>query len=149
MRVFRFILATLVFCIVSMFFVAYGNNRGINGDFDWNTFGDSFFDIFGGLGSFGALILVIVLLAGAYVLILTQAQANRNQLAAGVGVALIVIALIVGTAWVRVDWNYFGGLWPFVLFLLLAAACTALVLVAYGSLSIRRRTTATTTTTES
>lgn len=149
MRVIRFVASTVVFVILAMLFVAFGNNHGINGDIDWGTFGDSFFDIFGGLGSFVGLIVVIVLLLGAYAIVLRLAQMNRNQAAAGVGVALIVIALIVGASFVRIDWNYFGGLWPFIVFLLLAAVCTALILATYGALRLRRRTTTPATTTES
>ena len=37
MRIARFALATLAFCVFATFFVAVGNNVGVNGTFDWGT----------------------------------------------------------------------------------------------------------------
>lgn len=139
MRIVRFALATLAFCVLAMFFVAYGNNTGVNGTFDWITFGDSF-EVFGGIWSFGALLLVIALLAAAFFAILTLANRNRNTAAAGVGTTLIAVALIVGTTWVRIDWDYFGGVWPVLGFIVLAAISTAIIGAILGAIPLRRRT---------
>jgi apolipoprotein N-acyltransferase len=148
MRIIRFIAATIAFTILAMLFVAYGNNTGYNGHFDLDTYWNSFLSAFGGLGSFMALVVVVILLFAAYVAILRLAEVNRNRVAAGLGTTLIIIALLVGAIWVHIDWNYFGGLGPFVVFLLIAALCTAIIGAILGivSVPIRRRTTTTNTT---
>jgi hypothetical protein len=147
MRIARFVLATLVFCLALMLYGAYTYNTGVNGAIDWNTFGDSLLEAFGGLGSLLALLAVIGLLALAYLAVYRLAQMNRNSAAAGLGVTLIVIALIVGTAWVRIDWNFFGGIWPFLGFLLFGAVVTAIMAAILGATPLRRRTVTTSPTT--
>lgn len=146
MRAVRFILATLAFIVLASVLMAVGHNTGYNGTFNWDTFGDSFFGMFGGFVSFLALLGVIFLLAVAYFAVLRLAQQNRNSAAAGLGVTLVVIALVIGATWINIDLAFFGGIWPVLLYFVFAAIATAIIGAILGAVSIRRRTSTTTTT---
>ena len=138
MRIARFALATLAFCVFATFFVAVGNNVGVNGVFDWGTFGGSFFGIFGGVGSFIALLGVVVVLAMAFFAIYRLALMNRNGAAAGVGLLFIILAAIIGVNWV--NWSFLEGAWMILIYLLVAAVATVLIGAILGSIPLRRRT---------
>jgi apolipoprotein N-acyltransferase len=138
MRIVRFILATLAFVVLSAVILVIGNNIGINGSFEWDTFGESF-GIFGGIGSFLALLGVVAAFGLAFFFMLSLARANKNSAAAGTGVAFMAIALIVGALWVRVDIGFFGGIGPILIYLVYAAAATAIIGAILGVRSFTRR----------
>jgi hypothetical protein len=144
MRIARFIAATLAFCVIATLFVAYGNNVGMYGDFDWNAYGDSFFGIFGGAGSFFALLGVIVALGIATLAVLRLAQMNRNGAAAGLALAGFIIAAVI-SRWV--DWSFIEGVWPALVYLLVAAVATFVIGAILGPVPLWRRRTAGSTTT--
>ena len=146
MRIVRFALGTVAFCVLAMLFIAYGNNVGINGDFDWNTFWDSFFGVFGGIWSFLAILGALAFVAIAFLVLRAIGSRNRD-LAYGVAAVSLLVALIVGAAFVRVDLAIFGGFWPFMGFLLFAAISTAIIGWILGAVPLRRRTTTTSPTT--
>lgn len=85
--------------------VAIGYNR-ITGDIAWSTGWSAFTDMFGGLTSFGAMLLVITnLLAfavAAYVVADRQFSSDSAKAGvAAVAVLLLILAAVIGTRWVR------------------------------------------------
>ena len=147
MRIVRFALATLAFCVIATLFVAYGNNVGMYGDFDWNAYGDSFFSVFGGAGSFFALLGFIAALGIATLAVLRLAQMNRNGAAAGLALVGFIIAFVV-SRWV--DWGFIEEVWPVLMYLLVAAIATFVIGAILGPVPLwRRRTAGSTTTTTS
>lgn len=135
----RFALATLAFVALSAVFLVVGNNIGVNGTFEWNTFGESF-GIFGGVISFLAILGVIVILGIAFAVMRHLAQINKNNEAAGVGIALTIVALIVGASWVRIDLAFFGGIWPILGYVAFAVVATAIIGAILGANVFTRRT---------
>lgn len=139
MRIIRFIAASIAFAILAMFFVAYGTNTGYNGRFSPETYWDSFVSAFGGLGSFMALVIVLALLGCYFLFLRTVGNRVSQDLSHGISTFMLLIAIIVSAAWVRIDLGFFGGLGPFVGFVVAAFVSTAIIGAILGYMPVRRR----------
>lgn len=143
MHIIRFIAATIAFAILSTFFVAYGTNTGYNGHFDGDTYWNSFVSAFGGANSFLAILVVLAILVGVFFALKFIGRFNRD-LSYGIATLLVFAAAIIGASWIRVDFAFFGGIGPFLGFLVAAALATAIIgaILGYVPIPQRRRANA-------
>lgn len=129
---FALVFVTLLVLQSIVTIVAIGYNR-ITGDIAWSTGWRAFTDMFGGLTSFWATLLVIVILlafaAAAYVV--ADKQFSSDSAKAGVAAAavgLLILAAIIGTRWVRMPSG--SGL-AFLSFIGLAAVFTVVIMTIF------------------
>ena len=130
-KVFRLAMTYLALIGATLVFVIVGVNIGQNGYFDITLIGDSFV-VFGGVWSFLALILFLVIAAGLYVGVFVLAENRHSHWSAIVAIGATVAAFIVGSLWIRIDLAFFGGVWPVLIYLVFLAGVTVAVAAILG-----------------
>lgn len=121
--VFRLVMAYLVLILLTVILVPVFVNVGQNGYFNICLLGDSFV-VFGGVGSFIALVVILAILGGLYAGVYFLSEAGHSHWSAIVAVVAALIAFVIGSLWLHIDLAFFGGAWPVLIYLVVLAGIT-------------------------